>query len=79
MLIVGLGIAIYGWAVIASLREHARVDATIWLLSGLLLGVFAALGHLGVSRWLSTIVLFASMALGLIAVWRSEVRRWRGQ
>jgi hypothetical protein len=77
MLIIGVGVAAYGWAVVASLCKHERAEAVIWLVSGLLLGVFAALDHLGLSRWLSGIVLFASMTLGFMAGWRGHVRRRR--
>ena len=79
MLTIGLGVVVYGWAVVASLRKDQRAEAALWLASGLLLGVFATLDHLTVSRWLSGIVFFASMMLAFIAVWRSQARGWRGQ
>ena len=79
MLVIGLGFASYGWAIFDSLRKHERARAALWLASGLLLGAFAALAHLGAARWLLAIALLASMTFGLTAVWRSEVRRWRGQ
>ncbi len=82
MLVVALwtlGVAMWTWAVAAALRKHQRVEAVMWVASGLLLGVFAVIDHLGVPRWLSATVLLASLVFGLLAGWRSNARSSHGQ
>ena len=79
MFILATGGVLYGWAVIAALRKGVLGDAALWLISGLFLGLFVTLDHNHVSRWLLGAIALASLVLGLISGWRTELRRWRGQ